>query len=486
VKKLQDILTGTGVLKIKGSIEIPVSGLCLDSRKADKNSLFTAITGTQVDGHKFIDKAIENGATSIICNELPQSLQDGVSYIKVSDSSEAIGKIASNFFDNPSDDLNLIGITGTNGKTTTATLLYNLFTDLGFKTGLISTIRNKVADKEIIATHTTPDAISLHALLKEMVDSGCEYVFIEVSSHAIDQKRIAGLNFRGAVFTNLTHDHLDYHNTFKDYLNTKKGLFDGLSKTAFALSNIDDKNGAVITQNTKAIKKTYSLKTLADFKARIVENSFEGLQLQINGQDFYSLLSGEFNAYNLLATYGVAILLGYDSESVLTKLSNIQAAEGRFQIVRSNSGITGFIDYAHTPDALENVLKTINSIRSNNETLITVIGAGGDRDKAKRPKMARIASILSNTVILTSDNPRSEDPDQIIEDMKLGIDPAKANKTLAITNRKEAIKTAVNLAKPGDIILIAGKGHEKYQEIKGEMYPFDDMEIIKKLFETAI
>jgi len=317
-----------------------------------------------------------------------------------------------------------------------------------------------------------------------MVDSGCEYVFIEVSSHAIDQKRIAGLNFRGAVFTNLTHDHLDYHNTFKDYLNAKKRLFDDLSETAFALSNIDDKNGIVILQNTKAIKKTYSLRTLADFKAKIIESSFEGLQLQINGQDFYSLLSGKFNAYNLLATYGVAILLGHDSESVLIKLSNIQAAEGRFQIVRSNSGITGFIDYAHTPDALENVLKTINSIRTNNETLITVVGAGGDRDKDKRPKMARIASMLSNAVILTSDNPRSEDPDQIIEDMKLGIDPAKVNKTLAITNRKEAIKTAVNLAKAGDIILIAGKGHEKYQEIKGERYPFDDMEIIKKLFET--
>jgi len=484
VKKLQDIIIGAGVLKIKGPTEIPVSELCLDSRMVGKESLFAAITGTQVDGHRFIDNAIEKGATSIICTELPQLLQDGVTYIKVADSSEAIGKIASNFFDNPSDNLNLIGITGTNGKTTTATLLYNLFTDLGFKTGLISTIRNKVADKEINATHTTPDAISLHMLLKDMVDSGCEYVFIEVSSHAIDQKRIAGLNFRGAVFTNLTHDHLDYHNTFKDYLNAKKRLFDDLSETAFALSNIDDKNGTVILQNTKAIKKTYSLRTLADFKAKIIESSFEGLQLQINGQDFYSLLSGEFNAYNLLATYGVAILLGHDSESVLIKLSNIQAAEGRFQIVRSNSGITGFIDYAHTPDALENVLKTINSIRTNNETLITVVGAGGDRDKDKRPKMARIASMLSNAVILTSDNPRSEDPDQIIEDMKLGIDPAKVNKTLAITNRKEAIKTAVNLAKPGDIILVAGKGHEKYQEIKGERYPFDDMEIIKKLFET--
>ncbi len=485
MKKLQDIISGSGVLKIKGPTEIPVSELCLDSRMAGKNSLFVAITGTQVDGHRFINKAIENGATSVICTQLPQSLQDGVTYIKVADSSESIGKIASNFFDNPSDDLNLIGITGTNGKTTTATLLYNLFTDLGFKTGLVSTIRNMVADKEINATHTTPDAISLHVLLKEMVDSGCEYVFIEVSSHAIDQKRIAGLNFRGAVFTNLTHDHLDYHNTFKDYLNAKKRLFDGLSKTAFALSNIDDKNGTVILQNTKAIKKTYSLKTLADFKAKIIENSFEGLQLQINGHDFYSFLSGEFNAYNLLATYGVAILLGHDSESVLTKLSNIQAAEGRFQIVRSNSGITGFIDYAHTPDALENVLKTINSIKSNNETLITVIGAGGDRDKNKRPKMARIASMLSNTVILTSDNPRSEDPNQIIEDMELGIDPAKVNKTLVITNRKEAIKTAVNLAKPGDIILVAGKGHEKYQEIKGVRYPFDDMEIVKKLFETV-
>ncbi len=438
-----------------------------------------------MDGHQFIETAIQNGAITVICSKLPVSTLPDVTYIQVENSSEAIGQIASNFFDQPSNNLKLVGITGTNGKTTTVTLLYNLFTGLGYKTGLISTIQNKIAGKISPATHTTPDAVSLNQLLKDMVDAGCEYVFMEVSSHAIDQDRIAGLKFGGAVFTNLTHDHLDYHKTFKEYLNAKKKLFDELPKTAFTLSNIDDKNGRVMLQNTKATKKSYSLKTLADFKGKIIESSFEGLQLQINGQEIYSLLSGEFNAYNLLAAYGTAISLGQDNESVLTKLSKIHAAEGRFQMLRSSTGITCFIDYAHTPDALENVLKTINSIRMHNEKLITVIGAGGDRDMEKRPKMARIASLLSDTVILTSDNPRSEDPEMIIKDLQTGIDPAKTNKTLAITNREAAIKTAVNLASPGDIILVAGKGHEKYQEIKGVKYPFDDMAIVNKLFETV-
>jgi UDP-N-acetylmuramoyl-L-alanyl-D-glutamate--2,6-diaminopimelate ligase len=415
---------------------------------------------------------------------LPDSFADNVTYIQVDDPSEAIGIIASNYYDRPSHNLILVGITGTNGKTTTATLLFNLFFALGYKAGLISTIQNKIAGKIIAATHTTPDAINLNQLLKEMIDAGCDYAFMEVSSHAIDQKRIAGLQFSGAVFTNLSHDHLDYHKTFKEYLTAKKKLFDSLPETAFALSNIDDKNGKVMLQNTKAKKYNYSLKALADFKGRIIESSFEGLQLQINGQEFYSLLTGEFNAYNLLATYGTAILLGQEAENALTTLSSIQATEGRFQMLRSATGITAFIDYAHTPDALENVLKTINSIRTKNESLITVIGAGGDRDKDKRPKMARIASILSEMVILTSDNPRSEDPDQIIIDMKTGIDPAKSHKTLTITNREEAIKAAVNLAKPGDILLVAGKGHEKYQEIKGERFPFDDMKIVKELFEN--
>ncbi len=485
MKKLRDILSGIKVLHTKGTLDISVSGLCLDSRKASPGTLFAAIKGTQMDGHQFIETAIKNGAATIICSELPAFTVPNVTYIQVEDSSDAIGKVASNYFDQPSNNLKLVGITGTNGKTTTATLLYNLFTNLGYKTGLISTIQNRIAGKILPSTHTTPDAISLQQILNDMIRSGCEYAFMEVSSHAIDQERIAGVTFSGAVFTNLTHDHLDYHKTFKEYLNAKKKLFDELPKTAFALSNMDDKNGRVMLQNTKAAKKSFSLKTLADYKGKIIESSFEGLQLQINGQEFYSLLSGEFNAYNLLAAYGTAILLGQDNESALTQLSKIQAAEGRFQMLRSTDGIISFIDYAHTPDALENVLTTINSIRTKNETLITVVGAGGDRDKEKRPKMAQVASLLSDTVILTSDNPRSEDPEMIIKDMQVGIDPAKTNKTLSITNREEAIKTAVNLAKPGDIILIAGKGHEKYQEIKGVKYPFDDMAIVNKFFETV-
>lgn len=485
MKKLQDILSGIRILQSKGTLDISISGLCIDSRQASQGFLFAALKGTQVDGHRYIETAIQNGASSILCSDLPTTIHPNITYIQVDNTSEAIGIIASNYFDKPSNDLNLVGITGTNGKTTTATLLYNLFTNLGFKTGLISTIHNKIAGKNIKATHTTPDAISLNQLLNEMVIAGCEYAFMEVSSHAIDQNRISGLKFSGAVFTNLSHDHLDYHKTFKEYLNAKKKLFDELPKTAFALSNLDDKNGRVMLQNTRATKKSYSLKSLADYKGKIIESSFEGIQIQINGQEFYSLLTGEFNSYNLLAAYGTAILLGQDNESVLTQISKIQAIEGRFQMLRSNSGIICFIDYAHTPDALENVLKTINSIRTKNEILITVIGAGGDRDKEKRPKMARIATLLSDTVILTSDNPRSEDPELIIEDMRVGIDPTKANKTLAITNREEAIKTAVNLVKSGDIILVAGKGHEKYQEIKGVKYPFDDIAMVHKIFETV-
>jgi len=485
MKKLQDILGGVSILETKGSLDMPISGLCLDSRNASQDMLFAAIRGTQVDGHQFIETAIKNGVTAILCSELPTTIHSRVAYLLVADSSEAIGQIASNFYDRPSRDLKLVGITGTNGKTTTVTLLFNLFTQLGFKTGLISTIQNKIAGKSVVATHTTPDAIRLNQLLKDMVDAGCEYAFMEVSSHAIDQNRVAGIHFSGAVFTNLTHDHLDYHSTFREYLNAKKKLFDKLPETAFALSNTDDKNGHVVLQNTKADKKIYSLKSMADFKGKIIESSFEGLQLQINGHEFYSLLSGEFNAYNLLAAYGTAMLLHQDAEYVLTKLSKIQAAEGRFQMLRSKTGITGIIDYAHTPDALENVLKTINSIRTNNEMLITVIGTGGNRDTGKRPKMARIASLLSDMVILTSDNPRLEEPEMIIKDMQAGIDPAKTNKTISITSREEAIKTAVNLAKQGDIILVAGKGHEKYQEIQGVKYPFDDREIVKKLFENV-
>jgi UDP-N-acetylmuramoyl-L-alanyl-D-glutamate--2,6-diaminopimelate ligase len=484
MKQLKDILNKAGVIRIEGDTGIRVSGLHINSREVTEGSLFFAVPGTRVDGHRFIDQAIQNGAKAIVCSRFPETQKEGIVYIQVQDPAFAVGIIASNYYDNPTEKLQLVGVTGTNGKTTIATLLHELFNSLGYKSGLLSTIKNIIDRKEIPATHTTPDAVSLNRLLADMAEAGCDYAFMEVSSHAIDQKRIAGLNFRGAIFTNLTHDHLDYHNTFKEYLTAKKKLFDELPKGAFALSNIDDKNGRVMLQNTKALKKTYSLRTMADFKGKIIENTLEGLHLQINGQAFYSLLTGEFNAYNLLAVYGSAMLLEQDNDTVLTILSRLGAVEGRFQVIRSRSGITGIIDYAHTPDALENVLTTINSIRTGNETLITVIGAGGDRDKTKRPEMAHIASGLSNKVILTSDNPRSEDPEQIIKEMLEGIDPTGRKNTLAITNREEAIKTAVMLAKPGDIILVAGKGHEKYQEIKGVRHPFDDMEIMKKLFET--
>jgi UDP-N-acetylmuramoyl-L-alanyl-D-glutamate--2,6-diaminopimelate ligase len=484
MKQLKDILNKAGVVRIEGDTGIRVSTLHLNSREITEGSLFFAVPGTRVDGHRFIDQAIQNGAKVIVCSQWPEKQQEGVVYVQVEDPALAVGIMASNYYDNPTEKLQLVGVTGTNGKTTIATLLYHLFNGLGYKTGLISTIKYLIAGKEIPSTHTTPDAISLNRLLADMAEAGCDYAFMEVSSHAIDQKRIAGLNFHGAIFTNLTHDHLDYHKTFKEYLTAKKKLFDDLPEEAFSLSNIDDKNGRVMLQNTKALKKTYSLRTMADFKGKIIENCLEGLNLQINGQNFYSLLTGEFNAYNLLAVYGAAMLLEQDNDAVLTVLSRLRAVEGRFQVIKSQSGITGIIDYAHTPDALENVLTTINSIRTGNETLITVIGAGGDRDKTKRPEMAHIASRLSNKVILTSDNPRSEDPEQIIKEMLEGIDPAGRKNTLAITNREEAIKTAVMLAKPGDIILVAGKGHEKYQEIKGVRHPFDDMEIMKKLFET--
>ena len=484
MKQLKDILQNAGVIRIEGDAGIRVSGLHLDSREVTKGALFFAVPGTRVDGHRFIDQAIQNGAAAIVCSQLPENLKEKVTYVQVEDPALAVGIVASGYYDNPTEKLQLVGVTGTNGKTTIATLLYQLFTGLGYKTGLLSTIKYFIGSKEVPATHTTPDAISLNRLLADMAEAGCDYAFMEVSSHAVDQKRIAGLNFRGAIFTNLTHDHLDYHKTFREYLTAKKKLFDGLSKDAFALSNIDDKNGRVMLQNTKALKKTYSLRAMADFKGKVIESSLEGLHLQINRQEFYSLLTGEFNAYNLLAIYGTAMLLEQENDAVLTILSSLGAVEGRFQVIKSQSGITGIIDYAHTPDALENVLKTINSIRTGNETLITVVGAGGDRDKTKRPEMAHIASVLSNKVILTSDNPRSEEPEQIIKDMQEGVDPAKHGTTLAITNREEAIKTAVMLAHEGDIILVAGKGHEKYQEIKGVRHPFDDMEIMKKLFET--
>lgn len=456
----------------------------MNSKAVKPGYLFVAVKGTNTDGHKYIDSAVKQGAVAVVCNDFPVDTKKDVTYVKVKDTSYALGNIASNFYDNPSEQLKLVGITGTNGKTTVATLLYKLFMALGYKTGLISTVVNKISNRSVEATHTTPDAVSVNALLRQMADAGCDYVFMEVSSHAIVQQRIAGLTFAGGVFTNITHDHLDYHKTFKEYIKAKKAFFDGLPKQAFALTNTDDKNGQVMLQNCKARKYTYALKTLADFKAKIIENSFEGLQLNINGYDVYSLLVGEFNAYNLLSVFAVATLLGIPEEESLTQLSTLKGAEGRFDIVRSTEGVIAVIDYAHTPDALKNVLETINAIRTGNEQLITVVGAGGNRDKTKRPEMADIASQLSTKLILTSDNPRFENPQAILDDMIAGVDVVNKRKTLVIADRKEAIKTACMMANEGDIILVAGKGHEKYQEIEGIKHPFDDREVITEIFKT--
>ncbi len=479
-RKLSDILKNVEVLEISGSENIDITSIEFDSRKAGKGSLFAAIKGTKADGHNYISDVTTAGTAAIVCEKLPSQLSKNTTYIKVKSSSQAFGIMASNFFDNPSEKLKLVGVTGTNGKTTIVTLLYDLYGKLGFVPGLLSTIRVMIGEKTIEATHTTPDALQLNKLLKQMVDEGCSHCFMEVSSHAIDQHRIAGLNFSGGIFTNITHDHLDYHKTFDEYLKAKKRFFDDLPALAFALSNIDDKNGPVMLQNTKAIKKTYSLKRPSDFRAKIVESSFEGMQMYMDGEEFWTKMVGKFNVYNLLAVYASAILLGEDKQEILTALSTEEAVEGRFDFIRSQNNIFGIVDYAHTPDALKNVLDTINSIRTGNEELITVVGAGGDRDTAKRPAMARVASKKSTRVILTSDNPRSEDPEEIIRQMQKGVGGENNMKVISIINRKEAIKTACALAKPGDIILVAGKGHEKYQEIKGERHHFDDKEIIRE------
>jgi len=484
MKNLQEILYKSGLLRMHGQIERDIASVQMDSRIAGNNILFVAVKGTQVDGHKFIEAAIANGAVAVVCEILPVKIDSNVSYALVKDSSVALGNIASNFYDNPSSKLKLIGITGTNGKTTTVSLLYRLFMAMGQKSGMLSTIENRIGDELLPSTHTTPDAISINKLLFEMLEAGCEFVFMEVSSHAIHQNRIAGLQFEIAIFSNLTHDHLDYHKTFKEYLNAKKKFFDDLSPEAFALVNSDDKNGLVMLQNTAANKRSYGLKSMADFRGKVLENHFDGMLMDIGGIHFYSLLSGEFNAYNLMAVYATAMLMDFAKQDILESLSGLKGAEGRFDIIRSvEKDLTAVVDYAHTPDALKNVLKTINSLRSRNEKLITVVGAGGDRDKAKRPKMANIASLNSDLLILTSDNPRTEDPLQILEDMRPGIDPAKKAKALVIADREEAIKTAVNFANKGDIILVAGKGHEKYQEINGVKHPFDDKKILEELFE---
>lgn len=467
-----------------GSTHMAISSVTFDSRKVKKDSLFIATTGTTTDGHAFISKAIENGAIAIVCEHIPTVKVDSVSYVKVTDSGFALGIIACNFYDNPSTKLKLVGVTGTNGKTTTVTLLFNLFKSLGYSVGLLSTVQNKINNTVIPATHTTPDALSLNELLHTMVEQSCEFAFMEVSSHAVVQNRIAGINFTGGVFTNITHDHLDYHKTFEEYIKAKKRFFDHLPTNAFALVNKDDRNGLTMLQNTKAKRETYALKTLADFKCRIVENHLNGLLLNIENHELWVKLIGTFNAYNVLAVYATAILLKQDVTNVLTALSNLNSVEGRFQYLKSASGVIGIVDYAHTPDALKNVLETINDIRTGNEQIITLVGCGGDRDSAKRPVMAAIACEYSNKVILTSDNPRSEDPEEILDQMQKGISPVDVKKTLRISDRREAIKTACTLSNKGDIILIAGKGHEKYQEIKGVKHDFDDLQILRETIKT--
>lgn len=484
MKLLSDILYKVRLEEIIGSTHNAIASVTFDSRKVRKDSLFIAIKGTASDGHAFITKSIEAGAIAIVCEELPSDLKEEVTYIKVKNSSEALGYIACNYYDNPSEKIKLVGVTGTNGKTTTVTLLFNLFRSLGYSVGLLSTVQNKINNTVIPATHTTPDALSLNELLRQMVDQGCDYAFMEVSSHAVVQHRVTGIHFTGAVFSNITHDHLDYHKTFDEYIKAKKGLFDHLPSSAFALVNVDDRHGSIMTQNTKASKNTYSLRTIADFKCKVLENHLNGLLLNIDGKEVCVKLIGSFNAYNVLAVYATAVLLKQDKTNVLTALSNLNSVEGRFQYFKSKNGVIGIIDYAHTPDALKNVLETIKDIRSGNEEVITLVGCGGDRDTTKRPVMAAIACEYSNRIILTSDNPRSEDPEEILNQMQKGISPVDAKKTLRISDRKEAIRTACSLAKPGDIILIAGKGHEKYQEIKGVKHDFDDYQIFKETITT--
>ncbi|HWR95063.1 MAG TPA: UDP-N-acetylmuramoyl-L-alanyl-D-glutamate--2,6-diaminopimelate ligase [Flavobacterium sp.] len=481
MKTLKDILYKVAIDTVKGSTDIAINKIDFDSRKIQENDVFIAIRGTVSDGHDYINKAIELGAKAIVCDTIPENCVDGVTYIKVNDTNSALALMATNYFENPSQKLKLIGITGTNGKTTIASLLYQLFKKAGYKVGLISTVKILVNDLEYKATHTTPDSITINKYLSEMVAVGIEYCFMEVSSHGIHQKRTEGLHFVGGIFTNLSHDHLDYHATFAEYRDVKKSFFDYLPKTAFALVNTDDKNGEVMLQNCSAKKRTYALKSYANYRAQILENQLSGLLLKINDNEVWVRLIGTFNAYNLLAIYGTAVELGLDQFEVLRLLSDLESVSGRFQFIVSEGKITAIVDYAHTPDALENVLKTINDIRTKNEQLITVIGCGGDRDIEKRPIMGNIATSMSDKVILTSDNPRSESAEEIINAMEKGVEPQNFKKTISIADRKQAIKTACQLANPNDIILIAGKGHETYQEIKGVRYDFDDMKIVTEL-----
>lgn len=481
---LRDVLYKVAIRSVTGSTDVEINDIQIDSRKLKPGSLFIAVRGGAADGHQFIEKAVESGAIAVVCETMPAVLKEEVTYVQVENSAAAAGWMANNFFGQPSEKMKLIGVTGTNGKTTIATLLYKLFAGLGYKCGLLSTVENHIGKTIVPATHTTPDAISLNQLLKRMVDEGCTHVFMEVSSHAVHQHRVTGLKFAGGVFSNITHDHLDYHRTFDEYIRVKKSFFDSLPSSAFAISNADDKRGTVMLQNTNAGKYLYSLKTVADFKGKIIENSLSGLVMTINDQEVHFRLIGEFNAYNLLAAYGVGVCMGEDKHEILRCLSILTGAEGRFDyMISPKDKLIAIVDYAHTPDALLNVLATIKKLKKGFEQVITVVGCGGDRDKTKRPVMAEVACEYSDKAIFTSDNPRSEDPAQIIKDMEEGLPAAAKRKYISIVDRREAIKTAISLAKPEDIILIAGKGHEKYQEIKGVKNHFDDKEVVKEMFE---
>lgn len=484
MKTLREILYNVNILSVQGNNDIAVNTLAIDSRQVKKGGVFIAIRGAAADGHQFIARAVELGAAAVVCETLPDERAGDVCYVQTGNSAQAAGIMAGNFYNNPSHRLHLVGVTGTNGKTTIATLLFRLFTKLGHTCGLLSTVQNQIGDTVIPATHTTPDPISLNALLADMVEKGCDYAFMEVSSHAVHQQRIAGLKFAGGLFSNITHDHLDYHKTFDEYIRVKKAFFDQLPATAFALTNLDDKRGNVMLQNTKARKATYSLRTIADFRGKVLENNLTGLVMQIGEREVHFRLIGEFNAYNIMAVYGAAVLLEKDKDDILAALSDIQGAEGRFDyIVSAQERIIGIVDYAHTPDALLNVLATIRNLRQGHEQIITVVGCGGDRDNAKRPVMAEVAAEHSERVIFTSDNPRSEDPAAIIRQMETGVPVHQRRKTISIADRREAIKTACSFAQREDIILIAGKGHEKYQEIKGVKHPFDDKQVLQEMME---
>jgi len=481
---LQEILYKVRIRAVHGRLDTDIQDLQLDSRKVGRGSAFIAVKGTHTDGHRFIESVSALQPAAVICEQMPARFQDGITYIEVDDSAAASGLLAHNFFGQPSEKLKLVGVTGTNGKTTIATLLYKLFSSLGHTCGMLSTVQNHIGDKVLPATHTTPDPISLNQLLREMLDAGCTHVFMETSSHAIHQHRIEGLKYSGGIFSNITHDHLDYHKTFDEYIRVKKSFFDSLPSSAFALSNADDKRGDVMLQNTAAVKYTYSLKTAADYKGKILENNLTGLVMLVNDQEVHFRLIGEFNAYNLLAVFGAAICLGEEKAEVLRNLSVLSGAEGRFDyMISTREKIVGIVDYAHTPDALENVLSTLRKLRKNDERIITVVGCGGDRDKTKRPIMGEVACQLSDKVVFTSDNPRSEEAGSILKDMETGLNTAARRKFVSISDRREAIKTAVGFSQPSDIVLVAGKGHEKYQEIKGVKYPFDDKAVLREIFE---